>query len=36
LRKPNIYDSDNPDNPDYYYTGDDIVIFIFGGGVTRH
>ena len=35
LRKPNIYDSDNPDNPDYYYTGDDIVIFIFGGGVTR-
>ena len=35
LRKPNIYDSDNPNNPDHYYTGDDIVIFIFGGGVTR-
>lgn len=36
LRKPNIYDTDNPDNTEYYYTGDDIVIFIFGGGVTRH
>jgi hypothetical protein len=35
LRKPNVYNSDDPDNPDYYYTGDDMVVFIFGGGVQR-
>jgi type II secretory pathway pseudopilin PulG len=35
LRKPNIYDSNNPDNLDYYNTKDDIVVFIFGGGVMR-
>ena len=32
LRKPNINDLDNPD---YYPTGDDLVVFIFGGGVMR-
>jgi len=32
LRKTN---TDEPENQDAYYTGDDIVVFIFGGGATR-